>query len=380
VEDLLLLQFVREVSILADRKQPGEVTQRAWDEARSTLDSAASEGSDTRDLPVSPLPSSARSIARSLKRPWHEVLEIAHEPPGEWAKALGAGESEYAYHWLRAEHVAYVLKLAARRLGVSKLTRKQYETERKLMIEENRRYLHGRRLRLPTAHQIRLFTQREIYGASGVGVPSAGTWDRALELAGLASARRLPVLRVQPVQPLPLLDLLDRYCAANGSEPTPRRLWAFADEQKLPYAMMSGKRAWAEVIAVWRKRREADGLPAPRPAEAPTAGENALAGMRLPTKPKKSKATAWSDPEKCLRAITLYLEQIPKGKHANVLDYQGWASQGQRGPSIGALKQHGGWSKMSKIARQRMLRELIGSQNGREPSRAITGRSDQDQR
>jgi hypothetical protein len=306
VEDLLLLQFVREVSILADRKQPGEVTQRAWDEARSTLDSAASEGSDTRDLPVSPLPSSARSIARSLKRPWHEVLTIAHEPPTSWAKTLGAGDAEYAYHWLTSEHVAYVLKLVARRLGVSKLTKKQYETERKLMIEENRRYyLHGRRLRLPTAHQIRLFTQREIYGASGLGVPSAGTWDRALELAGLASAGRLPVLRVQPVQPLPLLDLLDRYCAANGSEPTPRRLWAFADEQKLPYAMMTGKRSWAEVIATWRRRRETQGLRAPRATEPPTAGENALAGMRLPTKRKKPKATAWSDPEKCLQAIAL---------------------------------------------------------------------------
>jgi hypothetical protein len=85
--------------------------------------------------------------------------------------------------------------------------------------------------------------------------------------------------------------------------------------------------------------------------------------MRLPTKRKKPKATAWSDPEKCLQAITRYLEQIPKGKHANVFDYQGWANQGQRGPSIGALKQHGGWSKMSKIARQRMLRELIEPKN-----------------
>jgi hypothetical protein len=349
---------VREVSILADRKRPEKVSQRAWDEARSTLDSEEGGDPDTCDLPASPLPSSARSIVRSLGRPWREVLEIAHEPPATWAKTLGESEAENAANWLTSEHVAYVLKLAARRWGVSELTQQQYETERKLMIEEHRRYLHGRGLRLPTAEQIRFFTQRELYGAVGVGVPKAGTWDRALALAGLASARRPSVLRVQPVQPLPLLDLLDRYCTAYGSEPTPRRLWAFADEQKLPYVMMSGKRAWAEVIAVWRRRREADGLSAPQPAEAPTAGESALVGMRLPTKPKKTKATAWSDPEKCLLAITRYLEQVPKSKHANALDYNAWANQGQRGPSVGTLQKHGGWAKMREIAHQRMLAQM----------------------
>jgi len=362
MEDLLLLQLVREVSVLADPKRPGKVTQRAWDEARASLGSSISSSSPSSPAiavsalsssSASALPSSARSIARSLRRPWREVLEIAHEPPTHWAKTLGARESENASRWLTAEHVAYVLKLAARRWGVEKLTAQQYETERKLMIEKNRR---RRPLRLPTADQICLFAQREIYGASGVGVPRFGTWERALALAGLGSARR--GRRGTTVQPLPLLDLLDRYCAAYGSEPTPRRLWRFADEQKLPYAMVSGKRAWAEVIAVWRKRREANGLPAPRPVEAPTAGENALVGLRVPSKRKKPGASAWSDPETCLLAITRYLEQIPKGKRANLLDYQAWASQGQRGPSFSALKKHGGWAKMSEIARQRMLEKM----------------------
>jgi hypothetical protein len=88
VDDLLLLQFVREVSILADRKRPEKVTQRAWDEAHSTLGSAEGGDPDTCDLAVSPLPSSARSIARSLRRPWREVLEIAQEPPAEWSQNL----------------------------------------------------------------------------------------------------------------------------------------------------------------------------------------------------------------------------------------------------------------------------------------------------
>lgn len=361
MEDLLLLQFVRKVSILADPARPSEVSQLAWDAARSEVSGSVSGAA----------PSSARSIARSLRRPWREVLELAHEDAKPQGKRLAKRDAKNVQHWLTAEHVAYVLRLAARRLGANKLTRKQYEVEREETIAENwRYYMHGRRLRLPTEKQICLFTQREIYGATGAGVPDVGTWDRALELAGLDSARRPSVLRVQLVQPLPLLDLLERYCAVYGSEPMPRRLWRFADEQKLPYVMMGGKLAWAEVIALWKRRRKAKGLPAPKPPQAPNAGENALAGMRLPTKHKKAKATAWSDPEKCLRAITRYLEQIPKGKRANALDYSAWASQRGRGPSIGALTQHGGWLKMRQIAHERMLGGL--SESTSRPHRAPT--------
>ena len=363
MEDLLLLQFVRKVSILANPARPSEVSQLTWDEARSKVGGSASAAA----------PSSARSIARSLKRPWREVLELAHEDAKPQGKRLGQRDAKNIQYWLTAEHVAYVLKLTARRLGAGKLTKKQYEVERKEMIAENwRYYLHGRRLRLPTAKQICSFTQREIYGATGVDVPEVGTWDRALELAGLGSARRGH--RKATGQPLPLLDLLERYCAVYGSEPMPRRLWRFADEQKLPYVIMSGKLAWAEVIALWRRRRKAKGLPAPKLPQAPNAGENALAGMRLPTKHKKAKATAWSDPEKCLRAITRYLEQIPKGKRANVLDYSAWASQRGRGPSIGALAQHGGWLKMRQIAHERMLDDLTDANTSKRSSRKRASR------
>jgi hypothetical protein len=253
------------------------------------------------------------------------------------------------------------------------LTKKQYEVEREKMIAENwRYYLHGRRLRLPRAESICLCTQREIYGATGAGVPQVGTWDRALELADLDSARR--GRRRTTAQPLPLLDLLERYCAVYGSEPMPRRLWRFANEQKLPYVMMSGKVAWAEVIALWRRRRNAMGLPAPKPPEAPNTGENALVGIRIPKKRKSPRKSAWRDPEKCLRAITRYLEQIPKGKRANVLDYGAWASQRGRGPSLTALRQHGGWLKMRQIAHQRMLDDLTGANTSKRSSRKRASR------
>jgi hypothetical protein len=175
VEDRLLLQFVRKVSILAEPARPSEVSQLAWDEARSEVGGSVSAAA----------PSSARSISRSLRRPWREVLELAHEDAKPQGKSLGQRDAKNVQRWLTAEHVAYVLRLAARRLGASKLTSKQYEVERKEMIAENwRYYLHGRRLRLPTADQICSFTQREIYGATGVDVPKVGTWDRAPRTCG----------------------------------------------------------------------------------------------------------------------------------------------------------------------------------------------------
>lgn len=127
MDDFLLLELVREVALLADRAHPEAVTQRAWDEARAKLGSSSSS--------LSPeLPSSARSIARSLKRPWREVLKLAHVDLRDRGRQLGQFDAEDAASWLTSDHVAYVLKLVARRLGRRTLTAAQYEAEREAMI------------------------------------------------------------------------------------------------------------------------------------------------------------------------------------------------------------------------------------------------------
>jgi hypothetical protein len=367
VEDLQLLQLVRVVAALADPDDPQSVSQRVWDAARVQLADEAG-------------PTSARSIARSLRRPWPEVVELAHLSKPKQNKRLGQKGAARAQEWLTIEHVAYVLKLVARRSNKGTITTARYEVERKKMIEANwRYYMHGRRLRMPTAAQIRTFTQREIYGAIGPGVSKAGTWERALEFAGLGSAtgigssavdhrpssrgrRDLPAPRELP---LPLLDLLDRYYAAHGVEPTPTRLWGFAKENELPYSMTSSKKAWSAVIAVWRRRRSAARLPAPAPPEPTTPGENALAHFRASKKPQKTKTTAWSDPEKCLHAIIAYVEALSAGERATSIGYSAWASQhcGQA-PSLYALKKHGGWSKMIEAAHQRMLAQMATAAAG----------------
>jgi hypothetical protein len=361
----LLLVLVREVSLLADPDRPKEVSQREWDEARSKLSSK-----------LGAIPA-ARSIARKLRLSWPEVVDLAHQPSTAQNQRLGERDSENAQHWLTAEHAVYMMKLVARGLGKSTLTEGQYDVERGEMIARNRRYyMHGRRLRMPTSDQICTLMQREIYGATGAGVPFVGTWERALELAELGSAQRARSKATR--QPLPLLDLLDRYHDAHGVEPTPTRLWGFAREHDLPYAMTTGKRAWSGVVAVWRKRREAAGLPAPRPPEPLDAGEIALAHFRVRKKPEKTKNTAWGNREKCLLAIIAYLEELPAGKRATAKDYNAWASkQDTRAPNAITLRKHGGWSKMLEDAHQRMLAELTSAESDDQAETGGSGSSPQ---
>jgi hypothetical protein len=340
MEPLLLLAAVREVSLLADPDRPSRVSQRAFDAVSAEI-AVANPDSQLAKLP------SARAISRKLNRSWSDVLDLAHAPPKTQAQRFGGRRRG----WLTAEHVAYLLRLAAKRLNVNALTEEQYMTEREAITAMSRmHYLHGHRLRLPTVAQITSLMRVELYGSSAPGTYLTGTWERALEIAGLDAPKPSAAIK-----PTPVGDLLDRYAEAHDSEPTSHRLWRFAQEQGLPYVIVS-EQSFRRTITYWRKRRRADGHSSLRPPEPPTAGENALAYFRAPRKPKKSRKAVWTDPENCLRAITRYLKQVPAGEHATASGYAAWAKLDGNAPSPTALRKHGGWTKMREIAQKRMLR------------------------
>jgi hypothetical protein len=291
--------------------------------------------------------------------PWREALRVAHEDPTPQSRQLGANEAEENRDWLTTEHVAYVLRVVALRLDADSLTEEQYEAEREnLLAEAEARHLHEHRLRLPKAAQIRISIRTELYGTRNVGTPQVGTWNRALELAGLKPPRP-PQGEDVPTQPLLPLDLLDRYYDAHGAEPTPGRLWRFAGENELPYAVIRGKEVWSRVIQKWRKEREARGLPAPKPPKPVTEGENSLTMLRVGGVKDRGRRGSWNDQDKCLKIIIKYLEQLPPGSRATFNGYKTWAKQQSfRTPYLSALDKHGGWSKMRDLAHQQMLKQL----------------------
>jgi len=356
MEDLLLLQFVREVSILADTEHPEAVTQRAWDAARAKLGSSSVPSrvvAGAASSLLSDVPSSSRLIARSLDRSWPVVLEIAHSSRETQRRRLAQQQAELEQDWLTRDHIAYVLRVVARRLGVRTLSQSQYSAERKRVFSESRtRKSRGARLRLPTVAQIRAFTRAELYASNKRGTPTAGSWSRALEIAGLRPGST-PKLKTAAKTPI---DLLDRCYDAYGVQATSQEARDFAKANGIPYTRGSGK-PWREWVKEWKAGRRRQGLPVPdRPPPRrlkPDYTRNIGAA-----RPDEHRQGSWTDPNDCIAVLVRYLSQLPKGQHATMNGYAAWAKEQPRAPDPTGLKRHGGWLKMIQLARKQMLAEI----------------------
>ena len=310
-----MLQGVREVSQLADAEQPTEIPQRAFDTARE--DSARFS-----DLPP------ARSIARQLRMPWPDVLSIAHDPPSKHAHRLGRALTRPEQKWLTHEHIAYVLRLVARSIGGGSVSPGQYRREREARLAVDRsRYLHGRRLRLPTADQIRIAVD--------------GNWNRALALAGLSA--RGPHTGVGAST----LDLLERCYTAHGAQPSAEELRRFARANRIPY-QPDRTRSWNECVAAWKEERQARGLEVsaglPPRSERPDYSRNvgaAQAGER--------RRRDWSHIEDCVEIVMIYLSELANVRSSK-RSYQDWAAGREDAPAPSIFDQHGGWGAVRALA------------------------------
>jgi hypothetical protein len=324
VEALMLLRGVREVAAVANPAQPGAVTQRTFD--------ATKADSDHAHLPA------ARQIARELGMPWRVVVAVANEPTGRQNHLLGlAGRVVLPADSVTDERVAFALRLVAGRLGAATLTTGAYEAERLVLLADDRRdWLHGRRLRLPSAAAIRL---------------AAGGWDAALTLAELATDERPPQAIKQTI--LSRLDVMDRFHEHYAEQPTQRALLAFARGNGIPMSDEK-RRPWSETVAEWRQRRRARGLPEP-PASSRRGGR----GMRAPDysadvgaarpdeRPHRGK---WRDGEECATWVARYLANLPAGERSTRAGYGRWASLHPGAPSASRLAQHGGWEAVRLAA------------------------------
>lgn len=314
---------MREVAGLADPECPIQVSQRRWDQARKQ--SARFAG-----LPL------ARDIARRLTLPWCEVLQLALAPPETHAHRLGRALTRVEQDWLTDEHIVYALRMVAGRLDIRTLTPGQYRAERTRMLALDRtRWLHGRRLRLPTDEQIR----RAV----------AGDWDHALALARLAPR---PGLGDQGHgrRALGTLKLLERCYEAHGTEPTAAELRCFAKANGIPWNP-DKDRTWLESLAAWKDDRRARGQvvpdgPPPR-SERPNYAQPIGAAL-----PGERRRQDWSDINACLLFVVAYLEQLPTGARSTKLGYADWARAHENAPAPSCFDQHGGWEQLRLLAHE----------------------------
>lgn len=343
MDDLLLLQYVSAVAKLADRQHPEQISQRAFDLAR--------RDARYRDVP------SAQVIARRLGKPWREVLTLAHSPTRSHSSQLSS-QSADGQGWLTAEHIAYAMKLVARRLQTATLSVAQYDTEREQLLKEHRRqHPRSTRLRMPTSAQICTFTGNELRGAKAAHASQDGSWPRALELAGLIPNRK-PVRRRAPARDIPV-ELLERYHETHGHDPTPARLAKFAREQGIQHETIRNKTVWEKALRSWHKDREQRGQPTSADPPAATGPEQRLAALNF-RKTSTLPTTRWADKSKCVLVVRRYLQQVPRGELATLDGYERWA-RNQTGPTppVGALERHGGWDAIRVLAHKQMMKTTI---------------------
>ncbi len=326
MEPLLLLNGVRCVAALANPTEPTATTQRAFDAAKAL-------GSVNRGrLPV------ARQIAAELRLPWRDVLALAHEPDARQAHALGLRGRQWSPEgWVTTERLTFALRLVAGRREAMTLTMGAYDAERDaLLAADSRDWLHGCRLRLPNANAIRL---------------TAGGWDAALRLAGLAAGARPPQEVKQVI--LSRLDVMDRFYDHYREQPTKRALEAFTRGNRIPMSD-ENRRPWSETIASWRQRRHERGLSEPpvtqrkggRGVKAPDYSAD-VGAARQGDKPHRGK---WRDEAECVAWVARYLAGLPARARSTQDDYRHWASQNPGAPSPSRFAQHGGWEAVRREA------------------------------
>jgi hypothetical protein len=330
---------VREAARLGAPENPAAVSQRAFDAARY-------QSTRFADLPL------ARDIARQLRMPWAEVLEIAHSPVNGHSLRLGRAHTESAQDWLTPEYIAYVLKLVAHRLGSSSVSPGQYRVERERMLALNRsRYMHGRQLRLPTDNQIRIALRAASVAEPHRDTPTAGAWDAALVLAGLEPEPR----RERAVIATGTVEMLERCYEAHGAEPAKKELEAFAKSNGIPYSR-DRKQLWAVSVAAWKESRQSRGLPIPAGPPPLSERSDYARDLGAAYPGERRHLNDWSGIEDCVEHVRAYLEQLPAGVRSTKKSYNDWALARPGRPAYSAFDQHGGWGRLRELAQARMLR------------------------
>lgn len=320
-EPLDLLDVVQAVAQAARAPDPSTISQRAWDAGR--------EGAYA-DVP------SARAIAAFLKLPWEKVRELAFSSGPGRSIALGRGLGREQQDWLTPEYASFALNLVAQRLGKRSVSPSEYtQAVETLLAEDNAHWLHGRKLLLPNAEQLRV---------------AAGTWDAALHAAGLHDSQSIGYGRKKA--PPNIIEILERCFEAHGTEPTASDSEIFARANAIPYPRK--KQAWATYVSEWKEQRRSKGLAVPdRPpptSERPDYSLDVGAGLsgerRMEDRKDFDAAVAWA---------MRYLAQLRPGERATQRGYNAWAvTQDGAFYNSSFQRHHGGWAKVRDAARERL--------------------------
>ena len=318
-------EIVRDVALAAAKrdddplKDPAMVTQRLWDAARHLL---------TSKWHVIPC---AREICRQLadregvSYAWPQLLADVFDPDCNFvqthAQRLSAPDRT-----ISDDHVYWALNSVARAVGTRTLRPNEYESGRKQLLEQagsKTRRLRELQMVLPTGNQITTHCRE--------------SWDRALEIAMLASRSTTPPSHVEALRVASAIGL---FYLEHGYLPTSAQLQVFARRNRFGCQSFGGKHweAWcAEAVAMIK----AQGLPEPSPYPSkaiPAEWQRvALDATVLP-----SRHIGGYSRLQVLEAVREFKLALGAGEAPSDRRYRAFSRRRAGVPSLQVIKTHGG--------------------------------------
>lgn len=314
-----LAEVVAEVARAVDPDAPARVLQREWDAARANV--------GYPDVPR------AAQIARRFQLPWAELLELVLQGHN-LDQSIGRLYGEEDDPLLGEAAIRTALKTVALRLGKKTLRPAEYREERQRMLDKARlSWLHGVEPVVPSEGQV---------------IRVAGSWDQALEIAGLA---------LRPPDPggqkgMAIVDALELCLETFGCLPTSHELERFGKTNGISLARRNER--WGFYLTALRQRRQDWGrwTPAsPPPLNQRPDYTKPVPGLAVAEPPRRRKMR-WTKQE-CVDALVRLMVERP-GQKLTQRAYQS-ASRGRDDlPSLSSLQEHDSFSALVAAARKRV--------------------------
>jgi hypothetical protein len=315
-----LLDAVAVIARLANPDKPLLTRQADYDAARAAAGYA--------DAPT------GKQTAQRFGLAWRALLALALDEERDLDKALGNLVAAENDETLDEMGVRIALRTVAVRLGKRTLAPADYTRERDGMLAAASLRHRPVELVLPTALQV---------------LRVAGSWDAALEIAGLE-----PRPGVAFSVGLPVVDALELALESFGCLPTRDDLHTFAAANGFSVARI--RRPYPEYVAELHARRADWGKWTP--SASPLAGQRP--DWRVPVELPRNitlvekRKRRWTR-EECIDAIARLLDELGSTRMTQRV-YQERVVGRRDFPALGSIQRHGGFTELLAEARTRRRR------------------------
>lgn len=300
----------------SDHELPGVVADVCRDldprDPRSVSQARFDAGRTEAGHPQAP---SAKRTAARLHLSWEEVKRFALDSGRDADRTVGALTRRAEELWLTPEVCIAALRTVARKINKDgELTPGRYEIEVEQMLTANRRrYLHGRRLVMPTVGQI----ERRL-----------GRWPKALQQAGLQ-----PPELTRQAEGVPWIDAIELCLEATGCLPSEKTVIMWFEINDLSLKIHHRGMRYPEEVEKLRARRAAAGKWTPSAYTSPRERSDMLSVVDVDGPKRRVRGY---DDDRVLAALVQFVRDR-RGLPQTRRDYMKWAAEKGDAPAASSM-------------------------------------------